>query len=56
MAKTRGCVPKKMKPTNSGMFSKSGAGQKLDPPIKTDVAVKRAYREAYKNTNSRPGG
>lgn len=56
MAKTRGCVPKKVKPTNSGMFSKSGAGQKLDPPAKTDAAVKRAVKEAYRNTNYRPGG
>lgn len=46
--------PKVQKPTNSGIFSNSGAGQKLDP-VKRDGAVAAAFNEAYKNTNLKAG-
>lgn len=44
--------PPKKPATNSGIFSNSGAGQKMDP-VKRDKAVQRAYDEAHRNTNSK---
>lgn len=43
-------VPAKKPATNSGMFSNSGAGQKMDP-VKRSPKVAAAFAEAYKNTN-----
>jgi hypothetical protein len=45
----------KVKPaTNSGIFSDSGKGQKLDP-VKRTGAVAAAFNEAYKTTNLKAG-
>lgn len=39
----------KPKPMNSGLFSKSGAGQKMDPKPKCPSGVQAAKVEAYRN-------
>lgn len=42
--------PKKKPATNSGIFSNSGAGQKMDP-VKQSKTTKAVVAEAYANTN-----
>jgi hypothetical protein len=46
----RNPFPVKKGPGNSGIFSDSGKGQKLDP-VKMPPKVRAAYNEAHKNTN-----
>jgi hypothetical protein len=49
--------PKKMKPTNSGIFSRGtkGGSQKTDPQPSFSRAVKAARREAMANHIDKPG-
>jgi hypothetical protein len=47
----------KVKPlTNSGIFSKSGAGQKKDATPGTDAGTQRGRNEAMKNTTLKSSG
>lgn len=50
----RNPFPKKGRPTNSGIFSDSGAGQKMDPH-KVLPENRPAVAEAMRNANSKSG-